>query len=138
LKYDVTAYDILPSNVEWANQSKKRYFSTTIGKLNFTSDIAELKPIDIVFSQGLLEHFDDQKIIEIINAQLAFANRAVLFSVPSEEYKNQDYGDERLMSVAEWEAILSPVYGDKLYELYRYDQKRFIMGVITSKGVTAK
>jgi 2-polyprenyl-3-methyl-5-hydroxy-6-metoxy-1,4-benzoquinol methylase len=127
--YPVQAYDLLPGLVEWANQSKRRYFSTSIGSLEFTSDKSQLKSADIVYSQGLLEHYDNEGIIALLNEQLAYANKGVMFSVPSINYKNQDYGDERLLDLFEWEKILAP-FGDKLRELYYYDQKRHIIGVI--------
>jgi len=78
----------------------------------------------------LLEHFDDTKIISLLKQQLEYAGQYVVFSVPSVKYGGQDMGDERLMTVAQWERILEPEFGDRLIELYSYSRKMHIMGVI--------
>jgi trans-aconitate methyltransferase len=63
---------------------------------------------DVVFSQGVLEHFDDDAIRTISRESLAVAPRFV-FSVPSKHYGHRDFGDERLMTPQQWAAILSGV-----------------------------
>ena len=64
------------------------------------------KSFDVAFSQGLLEHFDCQDIIKLIDEQLRVA-KAVAFSVPNKFYNHKDFGDERLFTKKEWESILS-------------------------------
>ena len=125
----VQGYDLLPGLVDWANDTKKKCFSTTIGSVEFTADKNLVKSADIVYSQGLLEHFDNEGIVALLTEQLEFARKGLIFSIPSINYPNQDYGDERLLDLFEWEKILSP-FGDKLVELYYYDQKLHIMGMI--------
>lgn len=61
---------------------------------------------DIVFSQGLLEHFTDNNIDKILKEKLR-VSRMVIFSVPNYHYGKRDYGDERLMRKNEWDRILS-------------------------------
>jgi len=60
---------------------------------------------DVVFSQGLLEHFSDKNIHKLIDEQIRVA-RYVIFSVPNKNYPKMDFGNERLMSKEKWESIL--------------------------------
>jgi len=62
---------------------------------------------DIVFHQGLLEHFSDDQIQELLKEQLRVAP-AVLLSVPNQHYPKKDFGNERLLAKSEWEKILRP------------------------------
>ena len=63
------------------------------------------REVDVVFSQGVLEHFGDEEIREIVRQSLAVAPRFV-FSVPSKFYGVQDFGNERLMEASDWARIL--------------------------------
>lgn len=60
---------------------------------------------DIVHSHGLLEHFSDQEIRQIIREHKCA--RAQIHYVPG-LYPYPTYGDERLMSVDEWRRICNP------------------------------
>lgn len=62
---------------------------------------------DLVFHQGLLEHFSDAKIHELLREHFRVAP-LVIFSVPNNYYFKKDFGDERLMSRAAWEKRLRP------------------------------
>lgn len=62
---------------------------------------------DLVFHQGLLEHFSDEQIGELVREHLRVAP-VVLVSVPNNFYPRKDFGDERLMSKRQWEQILAP------------------------------
>jgi ubiquinone/menaquinone biosynthesis C-methylase UbiE len=64
------------------------------------------KEFDIAFSQGVLEHFDDEDIVRLLKEQCRVA-KCVFLSVPNNFYNHRDFGDERLLSKAEWERVLS-------------------------------
>jgi SAM-dependent methyltransferase len=59
----------------------------------------------VAISQGLMEHFDNLKIGELIREQLRVC-RSVVFSVPSDHYPRQDVGNERLMPPQAWRTIV--------------------------------
>lgn len=60
---------------------------------------------DVVHSHGMLEHFDDHAIRQVIhNFRQA---RVQVHYVPG-LYPEPSYGDERLMSVEQWEDICAP------------------------------
>lgn len=65
------------------------------------------KGYDIIHSHGVLEHFSDEQIRDIVRNQLKNAP-VVVHYVPSEKYEMPSFGDERLMSVAQWQQICEP------------------------------
>lgn len=76
---------------------------------------------DLAVHQGLLEHFSDAEIRQLLDQQLACC-RQVMFSVPNNLYMRKDFGNERLMPKARWEEILSPY---KILLSKTYSPKRF-------------
>lgn len=79
------------------------------------------KYFDVAFSQGTLEHFDNDGIINMLSKQLEAA-KYVVFSVPSIHYPEREFGNERKMTTEEWEVILKDggLHIEKL-EYYRED-----------------
>lgn len=78
----------------------------------------------VSISQGLLEHFTDSRIADLIGEQLR-VSRSVVFSVPSDRYPRQDVGNERLMPPSRWSEIVrhglpSPRYNVQA-RYYRFD-----------------
>lgn len=61
---------------------------------------------DAVFSQGFFEHFSDDEIARLLAEQTRVA-RYVVISVPNRSYGVQDFGNERLLSREEWEALFA-------------------------------
>jgi ubiquinone/menaquinone biosynthesis C-methylase UbiE len=80
----------------------------------------------VSISQGLMEHFDDASIGELLREQLRVC-RSVVFSVPSDRYPRQDVGDERLMSPSDWRGIVARAVNPEEYEIqaryYRLDSE---------------
>lgn len=63
---------------------------------------------DIVFSHGVLEHFGNSEIEDIIYRQKQFANKAVIHYVPLAGWEKPSFGDERLLPLAYWIEKFSP------------------------------
>lgn len=80
----------------------------------------------LVYHQGLLEHFSNDKIKELLELQTAHSF-AVIFSVPAKDYGRQDFGDERLLTLKEWEKILEPF---EVLQIRYYDDNRHILGIL--------
>jgi len=78
----------------------------------------------VALSQGLMEHFTDGEIGELVREQLRVC-RSVVFSVPSDRYPRQDMGNERLMPPARWGAIVGAAVDARRYRVrsrpYRLD-----------------
>jgi hypothetical protein len=60
----------------------------------------------LIFHQGLLEHYDDEKIRDTVAWNLMFA-QTVIFSVPSDrfDFPTGTLGDERFMPLHKWHEI---------------------------------
>jgi SAM-dependent methyltransferase len=86
------------------------------------------REVDVVFSQGVLEHFGDEEVREIVRESLAIAPRLV-FSVPSKFYGVQDFGNERLMEASDWARILSGL-GRVRTEPYFLARRRTTRGLL--------
>lgn len=91
-------------------QSAQRYNALLGGQVAYTrADIRQLPFRDgefgVAFSQGVLEHFSDREIRQMVREQLRVA-KCVLVSVPSRFYRARDLGNERLLTVDEWKTIL--------------------------------
>jgi 2-polyprenyl-3-methyl-5-hydroxy-6-metoxy-1,4-benzoquinol methylase len=63
--------------------------------------------VDVVFSHGVLEHFNDAEINTIISNQKQYAKHIVHY-VPGDKYKVPSFGDERLMCSGQWKEICNP------------------------------
>ncbi|KKQ75899.1 MAG: hypothetical protein US96_C0002G0012 [Candidatus Woesebacteria bacterium GW2011_GWB1_38_5b] len=68
----------------------------------------QLSKYDLVISQGLMEHFSDQMFARVIT-NIGELTKHYLFSIPSNLYPNQDYGNEILRSCSQVEQLLSRV-----------------------------
>lgn len=80
--------------------------------------------IDVIFSNGVMEHFSDSEIIDIINNQLK-SNAHIIISIPT-NYFSSDMaynGDERFLSPKIWINIINKTNG-KIHEMYSYDDKK--------------
>lgn len=63
--------------------------------------------VDLIFHQGVLEHFSDWKIKLCLYRQL-LKTQIVVFSVPTKFYPyiETNLGDERLLTIEDWEKIV--------------------------------
>lgn len=67
------------------------------------------KDAHIIHSHGVLEHFNDDDIMEILLTQLSAPNvRYVIHYVPLEGWKTPSYGDERLLPLTHWVNEFAP------------------------------
>lgn len=127
----VQGLDIEQELLEWAQQTAKTEFMSRKGSLSFTCDIDDLKPADIVFSDGLFEHYPDDEIVGILKTQIGYAKKFVVINLPTSDYpwKHNAFGNERWLSIGQWEQVLKPFKKD-LVDLYRYGSGYFLWGVI--------
>jgi 2-polyprenyl-3-methyl-5-hydroxy-6-metoxy-1,4-benzoquinol methylase len=82
-------------------------------KMDISQTVYADKTFDAVFSHGVLEHFKDQDIVNILNEQLRIGKH-VIFSVPSDYFSEKDkmYGDERFMNNRQWKELLEGTDGN--------------------------
>jgi SAM-dependent methyltransferase len=104
--YRVVCVDTDSAVLNWVEQRFpffKHYI--TLG----CADVLELPfadhSFDLVFSQGLLEHFDDPTIVKALQEQRRVA-RIVVFDVPSRRHgPDRLRGDERLLSISHYSQL---------------------------------
>lgn len=100
-------------DLETAMVEQARALSEKISPMNpvnvYQGDIREIpfekKFFSLTHSSGVLEHYSNDEIIEIINEQLRVADFMV-FSVPSPYFEKKMLGNERFMSRNEWRNII--------------------------------
>jgi SAM-dependent methyltransferase len=108
LGYEITALDINESLIKKgraANDFLRGNVNFVVGDL-FEIDALITERYDFCFSQGVLEHFTPEHIIDLLDKQLIIAQR-VIFSVPTRRHGIRDFGDENLWTYREWLSILS-------------------------------
>lgn len=92
-------------NTRYFPEDKVRLFQCDVGALDWDRRI---DPVDVIHSHGVLEHFDDETIKDVIASQIRMCARALVHYVPGEKYDTPSFGDERLMSAEDWQRIAEP------------------------------
>jgi SAM-dependent methyltransferase len=92
------------------------------------------KSFGLSFSQGLLEHLDNKTVVMIVSQAAYVVKGKILFSVPSNYFPEQDFGDERLLYPWEWRNILAQFNAQSGY--YKFDFQSFKNSFL--KGTIAK
>jgi len=90
-------------------------------------------PFDAAYSQGLLEHFSDGQIVELLKQQLALAD-TVIFSVPSENYPRKEKGDERLLAPSFWFDLCGYFEKMAVATIAYYGGNLHLLGVLKKTG----
>ena len=65
--------------------------------------------VDMVVTHGVLEHFNDEQILHIIDRYKS-ENQSSIHYVPIDGYKVPSFGDERLLSVNYWVKTFNPTW----------------------------
>lgn len=120
LGYDVTAIDIDKDILNLSKEIADKY--DAINKPDFVcKSIFELdykeKEFDVSFSNGVLEHFTDEEIINTLKQQM-FISNFVIFGIPTKYFKQSEamYGDERYLKFKYWRNLVERADGTILEE----------------------
>ena len=109
LNNNVTAVDMDQDMIDLS----KKYFLDKFDSKNIKyicGDIRDIKikeKYDVCYSIGVLEHYSDSEIIDLINKQLSFS-RYVIFAIPT-KYFDEDkkmYGNERYLPLRYWRGLI--------------------------------
>jgi len=111
-KYNVTAIDLnkdmlsLAKKMNTSFNGEVKYYSEDIFNMSFKSS-----SFDVVYSHGVLEHFDESDIIKAINEGLRVSKKYII-SVPTIwDRSNNLLGDENLWTKRRWLNIISKSNG---------------------------
>ncbi len=115
LGYEVTAVDIEDDVIRLSKKLAKDYYNTLEDckpKLNFEKkSIFELgyekDSFDVAFSNGVLEHFTDEEIMQIIKQQLYVAKTTIV-GIPTKYFESKEakYGNERVLELSYWRKLI--------------------------------
>lgn len=118
--YCVTAIDIdnevldLAKRVEIENYGKiiTNYKIDSIFDLDYGKD-----EFDLCFSVGVLEHFNDEKIVESIKKQI-FISKKTIIVIPTRWFDCADtlHGDDRFLKLSYWRELISKSDGKIVLE----------------------
>ncbi len=117
----------------------KKYFIEKFEKRNIDfvcKDIRDFvcdEKIDVCYSIGVLEHYDDLEIKELIIKQLSFS-QIVIFAIPTKYFdkNNKMYGDERYLHLSQWRKIIKKANA-KILEESSYHYLNLIQRVFNLK-----
>lgn len=103
------AMDIEKEMVKEVKIRSKKMFPQNLVKA-FKRDIKSIpykdKFFSVTHSSGVLEHYNDDEIIELINEQIRVSDYCI-FSLPTRYFEKKMLGNERFLSRKEWQKIIS-------------------------------
>lgn len=108
LGYEVTCTDIDDDLLKTIREKFHSIKNLKIENCNmFEADKQYSKEFNSIIHQGVLEHFEDEEIIEILNRQKNIAD-FIIFDVPNDKRveKIQEYGNERFLSIEHWTNLI--------------------------------
>ncbi len=118
LGYKAVGVDSDPDQIKLARWIAKKKKCRALFKID---DIRTLKHtknhFDVIFSNGVMEHFSDAEIVAMVNLHLSTA-KYVIISVPSDYFtkKQRIFGNERFMNAERWRTILSKTNSGRVKE----------------------
>lgn len=130
LGLDVTALDLSQKVLDYAYEIAKQ--SNIIKPCKYEQgDILNLKykanTFDVSYSNGVLEHFNDDEVVTILKQQMKISNY-VIFGIPSTYFNMNEkmLGNERSLTLREWSKLVEKAGGYIIeqtsfhyYKLYR-------------------
>ncbi len=119
--YDVVGIDIDSKILLLANELANEYFANnkllefkieSIFELNYPKE-----SFDVCFSNGVLEHFSDDEILDTLKLQLQIA-KYVVVGIPTQFFDKKEalYGNERFLPLDYWRFLITKAGGRILEE----------------------
>ena len=136
LGLDVIALDLSQAVLNYACEIAKQ--SNIISPCKYEQgDILNLKykpnAFDVSYSNGVLEHFTDEEIIEILKQQMNIS-KYVIFGIPSTYFNMNEkmLGNERGLTLKEWKSLINKA-GGKLVEQTSFHYYKFYRRIFEVK-----
>lgn len=79
--------------------------------------VLENETIDVIFSVGVFEHFNDKDIIKLLKKQLK-TSKYVFLAIPTKYFNDDEalYGNERFMRFKKWRELINQASGTIIEE----------------------
>ena len=125
--FNVTGIDVNEHIIKLAEELEKEYFGERkvkyIKKSMFELDFQE-KEFDLAYSVGVLEHFDDNMIMDTIKQQLRIAKKVIIV-IPTKWFDDDEtlHGDDRFLTLKHWRNMINKS-GGKVIKEYSYPFKQ--------------
>ena len=125
--FNVTGIDVNENIIKLAEELEKEYFGERkvkyIKKSMFELDFQE-KEFDLAYSVGVLEHFDDDMIMDTIKQQLRIAKKVIIV-IPTKWFDDDEtlHGDDRFLTLKHWRNMIDKSDG-KIIKEYSYPFKQ--------------
>lgn len=125
LGFKVTALDLSEKVLKYASEIAKnssvispcKYEQGNILELNYKK-----KEFDVSFSNGVLEHFNDEDIIKTLKEQMRIS-KYVIFGIPSTYFNMNEkmLGNERSLTKKEWISLINKAGGELIsFDSFHY------------------
>jgi len=98
----VTAVDFDKQIVEMAKKNMATLAPNL--KVSYGDSFKNNLKADVIFSQGMLEHFSNEQMVALVTNELKNAP-VVIHSVPNNDYGKLDFGNERLLTDLQYQQI---------------------------------
>ena len=118
--FDVTELDIddkilgLAKDISknYIKKGRPKFIKKDLFKMNFKKN-----EFDVIFSNGVLEHFSDEEIKKILSLELEQA-KYVIVGIPTRFFTEKEamHGDERYLKIKYWIKLFKEVNADILEE----------------------
>lgn len=124
--YNVSGLDSSKEIIQLAEQLEKEYFGENkvkyINQSMFELDMPK-KSFDLCYSVGVLEHFEDDKIIDAIKKQLNISQKVIIV-IPTTWFDDSEtiHGDDRFLKLNYWRKLIN-CSGGKIIKEYSYPFK---------------
>lgn len=112
--YNVKCVDIEEDVIKLSQELSNDYFKyiNKKGKIEFKKQsIFNLKykrdEFDVAFSNGVLEHFTDEEIINTLKQQL-YISKTLIVGIPTKYFESKEakYGNERVLPLSYWRKLI--------------------------------
>ncbi len=131
----VTALDLDEDMIKLS----KKYFLNKFNnaKINYICedirDFNSLEIFDVIYSIGILEHYNDSEIIDLINKQISISG-IVIFGIPTKYFDENKkmYSNERYLSIKYWRCLVENS-GCRIIEETSYHYLNFFRRIINYK-----
>jgi len=103
--YDVTAIDLDAALVYGHFGQAAKKCGVKISRMDMFQTAFASASFDVVYHQGVLEHFADDMIVAALR-EAARVSRYVVFHVPNHRFRGHPFGDERLLRTSAWRRLI--------------------------------